>query len=223
MKQFKDIKNRLVWEEYYNPDFNWNTYNVYMKNTDISVKFINTFYDKINWTELFTYHEFTYAEIRKLYIKHSKYFSSTIWSLIVSLNWLTFRFISEFYDKLPVYDLLDFQNFSVKTLKLIIEKYGDSLTQNEWKAISKYPKLTKGLIEKYKDKLDLNIILMYHNMPENWLIKNIDRLNWTMISRWQNLSEKFIEKYQDKVDWVEIFQCQELSKEFCKKFKYKIS
>ena len=39
MKHIKDIKRKLEWEKYYNPDFNWNDWEFYKKNK-LSVDFI---------------------------------------------------------------------------------------------------------------------------------------------------------------------------------------
>lgn len=39
MKQLKDIKNKLNWEKYYNPDFDWNDENFYNENI-LSIEFL---------------------------------------------------------------------------------------------------------------------------------------------------------------------------------------
>ena len=48
MKHFKDIKKKLEWEKYYDPDFNWYNENFYKENV-LSADFIREFQDKINW------------------------------------------------------------------------------------------------------------------------------------------------------------------------------
>ena len=48
MKQLKNIKNKISWEKYYNPDFSWNDYPFY-KDNKLSEDFIREFQDKINW------------------------------------------------------------------------------------------------------------------------------------------------------------------------------
>lgn len=48
MKQLKDIKNKLNWQKYYNPDFDWDDENFYNENI-LSIEFLKQFQDKINW------------------------------------------------------------------------------------------------------------------------------------------------------------------------------
>ena len=49
MKQIKDIKNKIEWEEYYNPDFNWNSSDLYVSNNTLTEDFIREFKDRVNW------------------------------------------------------------------------------------------------------------------------------------------------------------------------------
>ena len=62
MKHFKDIKNKLEWEKYYDPDFDWFDWTVntfYMRiDNDISEDFedfIREFQDKVNWVYVSQY------------------------------------------------------------------------------------------------------------------------------------------------------------------------
>ena len=48
MKQFKDIKKKIEWETYYNPDFDWTDDTFYIGN-ELSEDFIREFRDKVNW------------------------------------------------------------------------------------------------------------------------------------------------------------------------------
>ena len=48
MKQLKNIKKKISWEEYYNPDFDWGNCEFY-KNNKLSEDFIREFQDKVNW------------------------------------------------------------------------------------------------------------------------------------------------------------------------------
>ena len=48
MQQLKDIKKKLKWEDYYNPNFDWTSVQFYIGNV-LSEDFIREFQDKVNW------------------------------------------------------------------------------------------------------------------------------------------------------------------------------
>ena len=48
MKHLKDIKNKIKWEKYYDPDFDWDNIQFYKENV-LSEDFIREFKDKVNW------------------------------------------------------------------------------------------------------------------------------------------------------------------------------
>ena len=48
MKYLKDIKNKIKWEKYYNPDFDWHYRQIYIDNT-LSEDFIKAFKNKVAW------------------------------------------------------------------------------------------------------------------------------------------------------------------------------
>ena len=48
MKQFKEIKNKLELEKYYDPDFDWNNLDFYRNNT-LTEDFIRKFQNDVNW------------------------------------------------------------------------------------------------------------------------------------------------------------------------------
>ena len=48
MKQIKNIKNKLEWEKYYDPNFDWDNIQFYKENV-LSEDFIREFKDKVNW------------------------------------------------------------------------------------------------------------------------------------------------------------------------------
>jgi hypothetical protein len=54
MKQIKDIKNKLEWEDYYDPTFDWNVDAFYIDHK-LSKDFIREFKDKINWSMISKY------------------------------------------------------------------------------------------------------------------------------------------------------------------------
>ena len=51
MKQIKDIKNKIKWEEYYNPNFDWHNRQFYIDNK-LSEDFIREFKDKVHWYDI---------------------------------------------------------------------------------------------------------------------------------------------------------------------------
>ena len=64
MKQIKDIKNKISWEEYYNPDFNWSDFNFY-RNNQLSEDFIIEFKDKVWWRYITSTQKLSEQFIRK--------------------------------------------------------------------------------------------------------------------------------------------------------------
>ena len=56
MKQFKDIKKKLKWEQYYDSDFDWYDLEFYADNT-LSEDFIREFKDKVDWEFVSEYQE----------------------------------------------------------------------------------------------------------------------------------------------------------------------
>ena len=100
MKQFKDIKNKLKWEKYYDPDFDWfdwtvNTFYMSMNN-DISEDFedfIREFKDKVDWTCI--------SEYKKLSENFIREFKDKVWwEGIAKSQILSEEFKEEFKDKL---------------------------------------------------------------------------------------------------------------------------
>lgn len=221
MKQLKKIKNKIVFEKYYDPGFNWSNPVIYEQK--FSKSFIKEFKDKIDWPFYFLYSKFTFSELKYLYKNYPKVFTEdTFDSLCITRYW-TFKEIEYFFDKLSLGLLFQFnnKNMSTNTLIKLIEKVGvDNIKKSYWFDIS-FSQLPETFIKKFKDYIDWTIFLENNKCSEKFLIKYEKYLDWTAVSQWQDLSESFIEKYQKKVNWFEIFQGQELSEEFCKRWKYK--
>ena len=64
MKQIKDIKNKLEWEQYYNPEFDWNDHDFY-RNNKLTEDFIREFQDKVNWFDISEYQKLSENFIRE--------------------------------------------------------------------------------------------------------------------------------------------------------------
>ena len=221
MKQLKKIKNKIVFEKYYDPGFNWCNPAIYEQK--FSKSFIKEFKDKIDWHFYFLYSKFTFSELKYLYKNYPEKFTEDIFDSLCITRYWAFKEIEYFFDKLSLGLLFQFnnKNMSTNTLIKLIEKVGvDNIKKSYWFDIS-FSQLPENFIKKFKDYIDWTIFLENNKCSEKFLIKYEKYLDWTAVSQWQDLSESFIEKYQKKVNWFEIFQGQELSEEFCKRWKYK--
>lgn len=106
-------------------------------------------------------------------------------------------------DKLiPLLDYLD-ANAEYKAFmyqqdipETILDNYGDFI---DWKYVTMYDHKVK--LEKYKDKLDWNIIWRYRKFTNTNIKKYADLANWDDISLHQNLNADFIKEYKDKLNW----------------------
>ena len=99
MKYIKDIKNKLKWEKYYDPDFDWfdwtvNTFYMGMDN-DVSEDFedfIREFKDSVRWSYI--------SESQKLSEDFIREFKNRVnWYFISHYQKLSENFIREFKDK----------------------------------------------------------------------------------------------------------------------------
>ena len=63
MKQFKDIKKKIKWEDYYNPDFDWNNIDFYRNK--LSEDFIREFQDKVWWNYISEFQKLSEDFIRE--------------------------------------------------------------------------------------------------------------------------------------------------------------
>ena len=88
MKQFKDIKKKLAWEEYYDPTFDWDDLEFYKKNK-LTEDFIREFKDKVNWCYISYYQKLSEDFIREFKNKVN-------WIWISKYQKLSENFIREF-------------------------------------------------------------------------------------------------------------------------------
>ena len=91
MKQIKDIKNRLEWEQYYDPEFDWNNYDFY-RNNKLTEDFIREFQDKVNWWLISEYQKLSEDFIRE-------FKDNVSWVDISIAQVLSEDFIREFKDR----------------------------------------------------------------------------------------------------------------------------
>ena len=91
MKQIKDIKKKLKWEDYYDPTFNWDDWEFYKKNK-LFEEFIREFQDKVNWYYISKYQTLSENFIREFQDKVN-------WKVISHYQKLSENFIREFQDR----------------------------------------------------------------------------------------------------------------------------
>ena len=92
MKHFKDIKNKLELEKYYDPDFDWNNLDFYRNNT-LTEDFIREFKDDVNWDCISSCQKLSEDFIREFQDKVD-------WSTISYRQKLSGKFVREFQDKI---------------------------------------------------------------------------------------------------------------------------
>ena len=204
MKYIKDIKKKIEWEEFLNPDCNWHYSGYYKKSRIANMSFINKFHDKIDWEWFFLYQKVPSSLIKKIFNRYPQYFNEEIWDTICMNQKLSEKLIIEIENKgISIFSIICRypENITRKKFENIIDKLDEKIISNKhiWNNICFLHTLTPKFIEKYQNKV-----------------------NWDIISDYQKLSERFIEKHQDKVNWVNIFQSQELSEKFMKKWHFKI-
>ena len=106
MKQIKDIKIKLEWEEYYNPDFDWNNWDFYnYKKNKLSEEFIREFKDKVNWRYISGCQKLSEDFIREFKDK-------VLWNYISGYQKLSEDFIREFKDRVDWLYILKCQELS---------------------------------------------------------------------------------------------------------------
>ena len=109
MKQFKDIKNKLEWEEYYDPTFNWNDF-IFYRNNELTEEFIREFKDRVNWIYI--------SVCQKLSEDFIREFEDIVdWYWISRSQKLSEDFIREFEDKVNWNMISKFQKLSEEFIK----------------------------------------------------------------------------------------------------------
>ena len=135
MKQFKDIKKKIEWEQYYDPNFNWNNPILYSCDNNLSEEFIREFKDKVDWEyisisqmlsedfikEFQNKVDWTYiSECQQLSEDFIKEFQNKVdWKMISSYQKLSEGFIREFKDKVDWLYICRFQNFTSLQIPLV--------------------------------------------------------------------------------------------------------
>lgn len=96
-----------------------------------------------------------------------------------------------------------------------------------WTRLTRKYTLSEAFILEFRNYLDLNEILQYQTLSEDFigtlqtLFHFINR-SWNEISMRQKLSSNFIRAFQEKLDWALLSMHQALSEEFIIEFKDKV-
>ena len=103
MKHIKDIKNKIKWEKFYNPEFDWDDWKFYTDNI-LSEDFIREFQDKVDWLYICKFQKLSEDFIRE--------FKDKVWWRNIFINQtLSEDFIMEFKDEVDAW-ALEFQQLS---------------------------------------------------------------------------------------------------------------
>ena len=114
MKQIDNIKKKIKWEEYYNPEFDWRDWGFYSNNI-LSEDFIREFKDKVDWSAICRYQKLSEDFIREFKDK-------VHWGVVsIYQNNLSDEFKTEFANKL---------NFVVSNDNDVALVFPDDTTKN---------------------------------------------------------------------------------------------
>lgn len=179
MKYLNDIKRRLEWEKYYQPNFNWSDADFYSKHY-LSDEFLNEFFYKVDWNYIALHQkisdEFLIENAERIDKRYRGIYAE-FWHYISAYQTLSEETIKALYQYVQWEDIIQYQTLSEQFIYTMIYKnsWFDG-NENIWKHICKFQTLSEKFIDKIKDKVD-----------------------WFNISRYQMLSEKFIQKYKDNL------------------------
>ena len=99
-----------------------------------------------------------------------------------------------------------------------IDKKDINFSEEEWREISCYQKLSEGFMREFKDKVDWINISIYQKLSEEFIREFRNRVDWGYISIDQKLSEGFMREFKDKVIWYYISKYQTLSTKLIDEF-----
>ena len=115
------------------------------------------------------------------------------------------EFISAYIAKAPWNKILREVQLPEWAMRIFAE-YSDKIDMYWWK-ISRYQKLTPAFIKRHIDRLDLQILLGYQEMPEDFLRETspfFTEENWDAIARHQKLTPQFLTDFADKLPAAEL-------------------
>lgn len=158
-----------------------------MKNSILEEVLINS----IDWDNISKKDNLSYNFI----IKYKKYIN---WYSIINNRHYNEKIFARCIDCIPLYKLITSRKLSEE----FIEKYIVT-TDKYWEEISRFQNLSESFMDKYKDKLNWDMMMISQAMSEEFIISHIDYINWKSLSIYKRdyLSADFLLKYKDKVHW----------------------
>lgn len=188
---------------------------------NLTMDFIETFADKVNWRLVTRYCKLSEDFMRK-------YEDKVDWVEVSSYETLSDKFVDDFADRFNWSDLSQHLAMSKKMILKYIERM-------DWDRAPFYQKkIDEDVVEAVlasnkKDELNWHGLMCraWYHWSEEFLEKHDEDLKkadkWDLACYYQKLSEPFLEKYGDRMNWNYISQRQELSKEFMLKHKDKLN
>ena len=178
MKQFKDIKNKLQYEEYYNPNFDWHDANFYANNK-LDEDFIRVFKDKVNWISISMTQDLSEDFIREFKDK-------VHWGCISKYQKLSESFILEFNDKIVLSDICNnncnnWNDFNTSNNAELKELELNALSENKYKQHN---------FDAFATKIYSNIDSMLYDIVR--IQENVELLHETVL-KLNRLQNEFID------------------------------
>ena len=115
MKHINKVKQKLEWEKYYDPDFDWNNYCLYV-NGDLTEDFIEEFADKVDWHYICSCQDLSESLMRK-------YSDKLDWITVSRWQTLSEQFIEDFSQEINWHDI----SYGCAFSETFIEKYLNKL------------------------------------------------------------------------------------------------
>ena len=117
---------------------------------------------------------------------------------------------------------MKFNEITFKDLVKNKKDYGSylkSCIDINYTSVSATRGLSMDFILEFLPYLNLEMLVRFQKLSEDFLEVNSDNLRWDLVAVHQDLNEDFIRKHQDKWKWSLISLYQELSSSFKEEFK----
>ena len=220
MKQLKDIKNKIEWEKYRDPSFNWDDRSFYENNNHLAEDFIREFYTKVNWNYL-SYFQIDLSE-------------DILNDFMYLWNWFYIFQTIKVSEKLlrVIVQKVEIPNNLWRVISQYQKLSEDFIRDHQehilWHEVSRYQKLSESFIEEFSHKVDWYNISRYQTLSEDFIENNVfHRMRAQDIVQYQKLSDAFVLKHFKNYfncDIYGIIKYQKLNedtiKAFIKMFQY---
>ena len=111
------------------------------------------------------------------------------------------------------------KNITQRVNEYLGTDYKGLITEEQWKEISKYQKLSEDFIREFQDMVVWNCISGSQKLSESFIREFQNKVCWGWISMYQKLSESFIRDFQNDACWRGISEYQKLSEDFIREFQ----